>query len=581
VEILSEGQAIPDTMQVRLVEVDRSLNRIPRATLEILDGSPVESNFAISESDTFKPGAQIEIKAGYHGETEPIFKGIVLGQSLRIRDGRHSFLEVTCAPMAIKMTHGRKHAYFEQMKDSDIISQLLGNAGLSKEVEATTYQYPMVVQYQATDWDFMMTRAEANGMVVHVTDTKVEVKKPDVSGSPELVIMYGRDMVGIKLDVDAREQYGNVLTRSWDDSNMSMVESTSSEPSVNSQGNISGSNLAQVLGDPTYTWNTPATLPSEELKAWADARLLRARLSRIQGTVTFQGSAKAKPNSLIELAGLGARFNGNAFISGVRHVVKDANWVTHATLGLNQAWLFEQHQDVDDPAASVVLPSIQGLQVGVVQQIQEDPDGRHRIKVQIPTINTNESIWARMTHLYATNNAGSFFLPELGDEVLVGFLNQDPRNPVILGMLYNGQKAPPYTADEENTFKAFVSKNQLKIEFEDVKKILTLMTPAGNKIVMDEDQKTILIEDQNGNKLEMAESGITMESPKDINIKATGNISLEAQQGLTLKATQDLSGEGMNVTLKGQTGFKAEGSATAELKAGGQTTVKGAMVMIN
>ena len=580
-KLLSDGSMIPDTYEVRLIEVERHLNRIPRARIELLDGSPAEQTFEASESDYFLPGNEIEIKAGYHSDDQTIFKGIVVSQALRIRGDSHSVLEVTCLAKAVKLTAGRKHALYADMKDSDIISQLIQNAGLSASVDETRLQHKTLVQYQSTDWDFLLSRAEANGRIVHVTDTAVEVKAPDVSASPELVITYGRDMIGVKLDMEATEQFGSVTTESWDDAGMAMLSANAAAPSEPSQGNVTGSTLSDVLGTPAYLWRSPANLPQQEIQAWADARLLRSRLSRIQGELSFQGSALAQPNSLIELAGLGARFNGQAYISGLRHVIKAGNWVTHTTLGLSNTWFVEQHANVDDRAASDLLPAIKGLQVGVVTKIHEDPDGRHRIQVKIPTLTNDQFIWARMAHLYATNNAGTFFLPEIGDEVLLGFLNQDPRHPVVLGMLYNGQKVPPYTADEANTYKAIVSKNQVKIIIEDEKKILTLETPAGNTVILDDDQENITIKDQHGNSITMSSEGIVMDSIKDIKLTAQSNISAQATQNLELQATQNLTGQGLNVEFKGDVGFKAEGSATAELKASGQTTVKGAMVMIN
>lgn len=93
--------------------------------------------------------------------------------------------------------------------------------------------------------------------------------------------------------------------------------------------------------------------------------------------------------------------------------------------------------------------------------------------------------------------------------------------------------------------------------------------------------KSIVIEDQNGNKVELNSNGITLDSPKDIRITAQGAITLEAMNAVTLKSQGDVSAEGLNVSCTAQLAFVAKGSATAELSASGQTTVTGAIVMIN
>jgi len=192
-----------------------------------------------------------------------------------------------------------------------------------------------------------------------------------------------------------------------------------------------------------------------------------------------------------------------------------------------------------------------------------------------------EGVWARLASFYASDGIGAFFIPEIGDEVVLGYLNNDPNNPIILGSLYSSKRAAPYELTADNYTKALVTKAELKVEFDDEKKVITIVTPGENTVVLNDDEKSILLQDQNGNKVELADSGITIDSPKDISITATGKITLDATGEVAITSKADVSVEGLNVNNTAQVGFKAEGSATAELSASGQTTVKGAMVMIN
>ncbi|MFK8162802.1 MAG: phage baseplate assembly protein V, partial [Lewinella sp.] len=184
--------------------------------------------------------------------------------------------------------------------------------------------------------------------------------------------------------------------------------------------------------------------------------------------------------------------------------------------------------------------------------------------------------------LYATNGKGSFILPEVGDEVFLGFLNDDPRFAIILGSAYSSKNPPPYTADKENSIKALVTRNDLKIELNDKDKVLTISTPAGNTFTLSDKDRSITVEDQNSNKVTMDSSGITLKSPKDITIDAGGKLTLKARQQVNVTSTGgDVSLKGLNVKADGKVGATVKGGASAELSAGGQTTVKGAMVMIN
>jgi len=204
-------------------------------------------------------------------------------------------------------------------------------------------------------------------------------------------------------------------------------------------------------------------------------------------------------------------------------------------------------------------------QVGRVVQTHEDPDDLGRIKVQLPYFEGSEATWMRMITPHAGIDRGIFFLPEVDDEVLVGFEGGNAEHPYVLGCLYNGIDRPPFAADSENTIKAITTRSGLKIVFNDEKKSLTIETPELGKFTLDDDNQNIEIVDQHGNKITMDSQGITIDSNGDITMKARGDINMD----------------GINIAQTASAAFKASGSASAELSASGNTTVKGAMVMIN
>jgi uncharacterized protein involved in type VI secretion and phage assembly len=200
-----------------------------------------------------------------------------------------------------------------------------------------------------------------------------------------------------------------------------------------------------------------------------------------------------------------------------------------------------------------------GLQMGIVTALENDPDGEDRIKCRLPLISPNEEgIWARVATLDAGKGRGTYFRPEIDDEVVVGFLNDDPRYPVILGMSHSSAKPAPEAAKDDNHHKGYVSREKLKLVFDDEKKIIGLETPAGNSITLSEDAKGIVLQDQNGNKITLDDSGIKIESAKD----------------MVFKAAKDVKLSGTNAEFSAQAAFKASGSSTADLT-GGVATIKG------
>jgi len=580
--IFSNGAQLSDTAQVISVSVDYDINKVPSAKIVLLDGDMPEQDFPLSNTDDFKPGSEIKINAGYDEDEETIFEGIVIKHGISITGDNDARLNVECRDKAVGMTIGRKNANFIDSKDSDIISKLIGNySGLSSEVDATDTSHKELVQYYCSDWDFLLSRAEVNGLLVTVDKGKVSVKAPETSASPVLKVGYGEDLIEFQGDIDARTQLASVEGVSWDLKTQAVVEQTAGPESLNAQGDLDSASLAAVAGPDIFRLQTAAPLESTALKSWIKGQQIKAGLARVRGHMKFQGSAQAKIGTLIELKGVGNRFNGNVFVSAVRHEVVDGRWETEVDFGMSPSWFAEQ-RDLVAPPASGLLPGVEGLQIGIVKKLDSDPEGEQKIQVSVPVLQAEtEGVWARLAKIYASDGIGAFFIPEIGDEVVLGYMNNDPSHPVILGSLYSSKRKPPYELSADNFIKALVTKSELKIEFDDENKVITLVTPGANTIVISDKDKSILVQDQNGNKVELSSSGIVLDSPKDISITAKGKITLDAVGEIGMSSKADVNVTGLNVNNTANVGFVGKGNATAELSASGQTTVKGAMVMIN
>jgi Rhs element Vgr protein len=563
--ILTDGQEISSEYHVVSVSVTKAVNRIASARVCLLDGDTAKEDFEVGNSDDLVPGKEIEILAGYHSDETTIFRGIITGQGVKVRKNKPSMLVVECRDKAVKMTIGRKSAYYHDAPDSEIAEEIINEYGLEADVETTGLRHKKMVKYYSTDWDFIVSRSEINGKLVIVDDGKVQVKAPDTGQDPSLSLVYGSTIMEYEAEMDARTQFSGIKSSSWDHANQEMLEQESEAPSFSEHGNIDGSGLADVIGLEEYDMKHTGGVVDQELKAWSDAKLLKSRLAKIIGRVKCQGYGEIKPGNMLELKGVGDRFNGASFVTAVRHQLSTENWETDIQFGLPLKW-FSKSEDIIDTPASGLLPAVHGLQIGVVTQLQDDPDGEDRVQVRMPVIDPQEEgIWARIASLDAGENRGAFFRPEIGDEVAMGFLNDDPRDPVIIGMLNSSAKPAPITASDDNHEKGFVTRSEMKLLFDDDKKSVTIETPNGNKIVVSDDSGSILLEDENGNKIEMNSDGITIDSPGDINIKAGG----------------DINAEGTNTNVKAGAQFKAEGSSGAEVSTGATAVLKGSLVQIN
>lgn len=564
-KVLVNDNDLNSTLAVNSVMVHKEVNKIPYARIILHDGDVTIQDFEVSNEADAAPGAEVEIQVGYEFEDETIFKGIITKQRISTGGSKSSYLMLECRDKAVATTLGRKNACFHEVPDSDAIEEVLGNYDLSPNVEATEVVHKELVQYHATDWDFILSRAEANAQLIMLQDESFTIAGPDAAKTPVLVAAYGDNILSFEAETEARFQYAAVKSKSWSSADQELIEDESEEPDLKTQGDLPGDELADVIGLESFDMLHPGQLPVEELKAMASAQMLKSRLSRVMGTVTIQGHAALKLGEFITLEGVGNRYNGDAFITGVRHEINNGNWLSHIQFGLSSEW-FHEKKAINHPPASGLLPAISGLHIGIVVQLQDDPDSEERMLIKVPAIDAeDEGIWARVARPDAGDSRGIFFMPEIDDEVVIGYLNDDPRNPIVLGVLHSSAKPAPLTASDDNHEKGIITRDELKVLFNDDLKSIELSTPNGNKVLMSDDEGAINIEDENGNKLLMNSDGITIESAKDILLKATGDVTVE----------------GTNVGITANAEFKAEGSAGAEVSTGAIAVLKGSLVQIN
>lgn len=563
--ILSGGTEVSKQPHILSITVNKEINRIASAVIIMLDGDVSEQSFSISNKPDFEPGKEIEIKAGFSNQEDTIFKGIVIKHGIKVRKD-NSALVIECKDKSVKMTGSCKSRYFKEMKDSDVMEELIGKYGLTKDIKPTTYTLKQLVQYNSTDWDFMLCRADANGMLCFTDDNKVIISKPVFTGNPVLTIQFGATVLDLDAEIDARFQYKNISGSTWNYSTQELSDSAEAETAkVPEAGNLDKDSLAGVLNEEKYTLVNSVKMEDPEIQEWVDAMMMKHQLAKIRGRIRTDGTPSVKPGQLIQLKSAGERFNGKLFVTGVRHEISEGTWQTVTQFGINPEWFAETYQ-LQQPLAGALLPAIEGLHLGIVTQLENDPEGEDRILVRIPVIHkSDEGAWYRVSTLDAGKDRGTFFRPEIGDEVVVGFINNDPRHGMVIGMCNSSDKPAPLKASDNNHEKGFQTRSKLKMIFNDDKKSFSLETPAGNKFIVSEDEKKIYIEDQNGNKITMNEDGIKIESTKDI----------------ILKAAKDLKADGVNINIKGSAQSKVEGGSGAELSSGGSTTVKGSVVQIN
>ena len=530
--ITSDSNAMPATYKLLSISVSNEVNRISYAEMVLIDGDYSKQVYSISDGDFFDPGKKINISIREEGEAEEekvIFKGSVVTQSLRYDQG-NSLLTVEMSDDAIKMTTIKQSDIFKDIKDSELIESLISHSGVNMgTVDDTKFKHERIVQYHTTNWDMLLSRADVNGLLVTAVNGKVSARVPKLSAPSVKTFKLGKDIIyDLDLKLDISDQYAGIQTTTWDEeghtTGKSNVESFNLE-----QGKLKAADIKKISGDKAERLLALVPLSPEEGKAWAEARMLRTRLSMLRGSFKIGGFTSVNLLDNINLEGMGLKFKGLTMVTGIRHEVTENGWFTHLQFGLGAAGLSGTTSLTALPASGL-LPGINGLQTAVVEDIELDATKRVRVKVRMfGAIGADKVVWARMATLGAGHERGMFFWPEKNDEVVLGFINDDPRYPVILGSLYGSKNMPPVPRDETNATKGFVSRKGLKLIFDDELQQVSIHTSEGNRIVINENKKFIEINDVNKNNITLSADGIVINAANNLVIKAEGDISIKGK----------------------------------------------------
>jgi uncharacterized protein involved in type VI secretion and phage assembly len=168
-----------------------------------------------------------------------------------------------------------------------------------------------------------------------------------------------------------------------------------------------------------------------------------------------------------------------------------------------------------------------GVYPAIVSDIN-DPDNQGRVKVRLPWLPDDGggyNVWARLATLMAGADRGSWFIPDVDDEVLVAFEAGDPRRPYVVGAVWNGRDAPPERMDGagNNFIKSITSRNGVKVTLDDQdgQEKLILETPGGQKLTMQDGPGQIEIRDSNGNSITLDTGGVKIVAAVKVTVQAS------------------------------------------------------------
>jgi uncharacterized protein involved in type VI secretion and phage assembly len=560
-----DGQPLPDNWMASLIEVrvERAFQVPARCTLRFVD-----DDYLLAQALLVKMASTIEVSIP---DQSAIANVEVTGLAIEQMPSSMSELVVIAHDKSHRMGRATKVLTYNAMTYSDVVSGLVGAHGLTAKVTSTSRQLEYIFQTDS-DLAFITEMANRVGYDWWVDEDTFIFAPPAANGSKVALTRKELESFSVRA-TGHRPDEASVV--GWDSKQQETVTGTGKLSEITM---LPSSPFAEAVGPSKRAFSTATVLTAglsagvvEEAKELGKALVTRWMASAVTAKGVASANAELKPGATIAIQGCGP-LNGDYHVTAVEHVMNGTGMFTRFTAG--------------DRVPTTLVDTLGGhgrqditgnidhgaLAVGIVTNIN-DPDKRGRVKVRFPGLSeSNESTWARLMALGGGADRGMVFIPEVDDEVLVGFESGDVRQPVVLGGLY-GQKFGIPTWDVKDgvvSARRITSKLGHYMEFGDGQKeteqhLLMMLSSAEHKLRLGDDRFDIEMPNGKPLLIKVGNTQIEITDKGDIVLKGT-NISLTA--------TKDVKIEGANVTIAAKAQFAAEGKATAELK-GASVTVEG------
>ncbi|MFF8616482.1 MULTISPECIES: VgrG-related protein [unclassified Streptomyces] len=590
------------------------------------------------EQTGLKIGSEARLLARAGGDTapKPLLKGVVTALEVEL-DETGTFTVVRGLDESHRLFRGRRVASYQNMTLADICAQVAQRAGLKPgTVDVAGPVLEHIAQPNVTDWEFIRDLAEEAGAQAYVLDGQLHITRPaEASGAPDgsaradrnpLVLEMGSNLLRCRAGVSSAEQVSEVEVRGWDvKAKQPLVGRAPAGKSATLELGVSAAEVSAPFGEARFVVTDAAYGAQEQVDRAAKALAERIAGSFAELEAVIRGNPEVRAGSAVALNAVGAPFEGRYTVTSSRHVFDPVRgyetWLTVS--GQQERSLFGLTgggPGAGGPGTGSGGGSrCAGLVSGTVTDTH-DPDGSGRVKVRFPWLSDEyASDWARTAQSGGTSG-GEAFIPEVGDEVLVGFEHGHLDRPYVLAGLYNGKDRPsqgsgdggsggggaggpggvagavaaavsgePSTGGASPGAAAPETAAPLVDPTSGAVNRRSVASRSGNQLEILDDangpQGVRLLTGDGKLKIDLDRKGtvIVINSDGSVNIEAKQQVSIKAARGVALdggQGTLELSGD--SVTLTSRSGVSVDGgSGEVKLSTGGTVDVRGGTVAID
>ncbi len=501
----------------------------------------------MSDSPLFAPGKSVEVHMGYGTTLTPIMLGEIAALQASFPENGPTTVTVSGYDLSTRLRRAEPdRPSFEYVPDHVIVTQLALQSGLIPIVEPAPRPPRAKLNSVGTDWQLLQQLASDNFFDLRVEWDRLHFQFPRPQ-TEAIVLQWGANLSSFSPRFSNARAEAFRIVRAYD--------ARLAQEIVGLAATLDGdvSSLIERLGSAARDMLSGLgrrvlrnVRISSQFDALAVARALIQEM--LEGMYEASGSCIGLPTltagNTVQIRGVGKRFSGAYRVSKVTHTLDDSGFRTSFEINQKGAGTLAQLLQRDDdtapgkPAAPTRRKS--GVAYGRVTR-NDDPEGRARVQVTMPGFSEfYESAWADTIAPMAADDAGISFLPDVGDQVVLGFEDGDMERPVVLGSVWHGTSRPPTNnLDGRNTKRA-------------------IRTKAGHEITFDDSDgnETLSIVDSGGSKVTMSKSGLQLSTGQDLSLHADGdlklsakNVQIDASEQLALEAGEDIKLSAVNVEI--------------------------------
>lgn len=459
-------------------------------------------------------GKKISLSYWQYGSENQVFSGIVTGLKNRKESG-YGKLVITGHSPSILLENGRADRSFEQLSLSQIVKEIGVNYPQEGKIHAEEQELnvrrvlPYTVQSQESDFGFIQRLATRYGEYFYYNGKELIFGN---KAEPVLELSEGRELIELEFELGLKAQGFSGLA--YDAEKGESIQHNAQE--VQTEWKENALQAVAVQASKQLFGNAPKSVFSGSEKSQELEEMLLKEKENRESLIWVRGrsrDSRLKNGSRAKLTDINGRAMETYRIVEIRHYYNGDEYYNEF-VGVSDV-LHPPYQD------SGAFPKSHEQMGRVVENA--DPLGLGRVRVQMmwQEAGSEKTPWIRLLQPHSGSGKGFYFVPEIGEEVLVGFQGGNAEKPYVIGTQYNGKEKSGY-ADKENSIKA-------------------VHTRSGHKLVFTEDE-SILITDKSGNEilLDTKGSNITITAPETMTLNAK-NLNINVSQNMTTNVGMNAS----------------------------------------